>query len=131
MTGAILLAATIYLVLDLVYIHIARPVYAAAVAQVQKRPMVVNGAFAVAAYLVLIGGWWLLVASQIKRETSWMRAASLGAVFGLCVYGTFNFTAGAMFSEYNGRVVYQDLLWGTSAAALISLIYKALLARQT
>ena len=127
--GLVLIFIVLYLIIDLVYITLARPVYEKAVQQIQGAPMTVPMVYAVMAYSVIMIGWWVLIAVRITKDTPVWLAAVWGAVFGLCLYGTFNFTNAAMFQNYRGRVVLQDLLWGVISATGITVAYTLVLRR--
>lgn len=51
----------------------------------------------------------------------WMRTMLLGAVLGLCAYGTYNLTNQAVLRGWSVRLVLVDLAWGTALTALAAL----------
>ncbi|HET6195672.1 MAG TPA: DUF2177 family protein [Acetobacteraceae bacterium] len=52
---------------------------------------------------------------------SWLRAMLLGAVLGLCAYGTYNLTNQAVLRGWSVRLVLVDMAWGTALTALAAV----------
>ena len=53
---------------------------------------------------------------------SWLRAMLLGAVLGLCAYGTYNLTNQAVLRGWSVRLVLVDMAWGTALTALAAAV---------
>ena len=45
-----------------------------------------------------------------------------GAIYGLVVYGVYDFTNAALFKKYSESLVWADLIWGMVASAVIASI---------
>ena len=45
-----------------------------------------------------------------------------GALFGLMVYGIYNFTAGAVLSDWSGKVMIYDIIWGMFVYAVAATV---------
>ncbi len=124
------IAATIYLVVDILYVLMSRSYYSSEVYRVQGSPMKVgvNKMWAaVASYTALVAGWYVLVAPMIERlgssSASAGQAALYGMVYGLAVYGVFNFTNYVMFLNYSLGLVIRDTLWGVTWLTVFSTLY--------
>jgi uncharacterized membrane protein len=44
-------------------------------------------------------------------------------IVGFCIYGVYNFTNGAIFTDYNWTFMGLDTLWGTTCFALFGMLY--------
>ena len=54
---------------------------------------------------------------------SLLKLVAYGAVYGLIVYGVFNWTNFVMFNNYNNwKVIVPDLLWGVFVCTVVSVI---------
>lgn len=76
-----------------------------------------NWAAAVAVYALLGIGVALLV---VPRATSLATAAAFGALFGLVVYGVYDFTNLSTLRHWPTTLAAVDIAWGASAAAVCS-----------
>lgn len=129
MQAQIYIFLVINLVIDIIYISTQKAFYGNAVQKIQNRPMNIKAIYAVASYAILMLGWVALclpLAYMLKDRWQfrpWLAGTAAGAVYGLCVYGVFNFTNGAMFDRWNGPVLWYDLLWGTGWNAVLTGLY--------
>lgn len=89
---------------------------------IQKSPMVTKLWTAVLAYLLLGIGVRYLVMPNIKKETKYKDALFYGGIFGLVVYGVYDFTAASVFKNWDIQLAIIDILWGTFVSALVPLI---------
>jgi uncharacterized membrane protein len=64
----------------------------------------------------------ILVVSPAVRAQSPMQALLLGALLGLCAYGTYDFTNLATLKGWPVIVTVVDLAWGTFITAVISVV---------
>lgn len=53
-----------------------------------------------------------------KADGDWQRALWLGAVLGLCAYGTYDLTNLATLRAWTVRLAMIDVAWGTALTAL-------------
>jgi uncharacterized membrane protein len=126
-----ILFAVLYLVVDIVYVAIASPIYMQVVKAIQQKETPFNvyrGIAALAAYLCMALGFVILVAPAIERLLASGMCASragiaIGFTFGLVLYGVFNFTNYAMFADYTPWILLQDMLWGVTWATTASVLY--------
>lgn len=104
----------VLLVLDFMWIGLYMGgQYDVLVNQVQRSPMVLNPVFGVAAYFLMVVGLSLFVIPNIRKGKIIEDALLYGAVFGLIVYGVYDFTAAAVLKNWNVSIALQDVAWGT------------------
>jgi uncharacterized membrane protein len=64
----------------------------------------------------------ILVVSPAVKAQSPLQALLLGALLGLCAYGTYDFTNLATLKGWPVIVTIVDLAWGTAVTAVISVV---------
>jgi uncharacterized membrane protein len=106
-------------VIDGVWITFNKSRYNRLVSMVQGSQMKVNLVGALIAYPLMYVGLVFIVFKLIEQDRSKSSSLTLslkyGALFGFIVYGIFNATNYAMFSNYNWLTGIIDTLWGTFA----------------
>lgn len=73
-------------------------------------------------YILLIIGLVSLVLLPAVEKQRASHAVVLGALFGLCVYGVYNFTNFAVIKSYPLALGFIDTGWGIFSCALVSLL---------
>ena len=63
----------------------------------------------------------ILVVQPALDSGSWHKALLLGAVFGLCAYGTYDLTNLATLQRWPLRLAVVDMAWGTLLTAISAL----------
>jgi len=120
---------TIYLVIDIAYVIVSKDLYEKTVKKIQgssfPRGRIMD---AVLAYIVLAIGWYYIAAPSVglwkgSGRPSWQAGAIAGFVYGLVLYGVYNFTLRAQFVNYGWQITLRDLAWGTSWCTLITALY--------
>lgn len=93
-------------------------VYNPSVISIQKHPINLRLPSALFAWVLLALGinYFVLQDNQNKKDV-----ALRGALFGFIVYGVYNGTLRAIFSNYDMSVFLTDLAWGTFATSMVSL----------
>ena len=76
--------------------------------------------FALITYLILIFGIVNFVIP--KAENSIFKALLFGALFGLVVYGVYDFTNLAVIKDYPLKLAVVDWIWGMVVCGLVSSI---------
>ena len=122
----------IYLIVDVIYVTISMPFYKAVVARIEapkrrtpSKPKS-KGALllvALASYALMAIGWLIFVADKARDTRSVLGGMAYGALYGLVVYGVFNFTNYVLFSQYTSDVLLRDLAWGVTWGALFTGAY--------
>jgi uncharacterized membrane protein len=72
-------------------------------------------------YVLAAAGITILVVQPALQAGEWHKAVLLGAVFGLCAYGTYDLTNLATLQRWSFRLTVIDMAWGTFLTALASL----------
>lgn len=120
-----LFAIAMLLVIDLAWITLNSGMYNELVRSVQGKDMRVNRLGAFIAYPLMLVGLVYVVLRNADRDESKnpvVLALRYGALFGLIVYGVFNATNIAMFTNYSKTTAIIDTLWGTFAYFLVTLV---------
>jgi len=86
--------------------------YDVLVRKIQKKEMKLNPIFGVAAYSLMVVGLTLFVIPNIRKGKIIEDSLVYGAVFGLVVYGVYDFTAGAVLEDWDIPIAIQDVAWG-------------------
>lgn len=101
-----LIAITTLLVLDLVWLKLYMgPRYQTMIKEIQSEKMIVNKMSAFSAYLLMIVA---LVIFVIRKNFTLLEAF----IFGVCLYGVYDFTCGAVFKKWNFNLAIIDIIWG-------------------
>jgi uncharacterized membrane protein len=123
MLATVVLSAIVMLLLDMLWISTNKHRYASLVSGVQRSPMRVKLLPALIAYVAMVVSLYLIVlplANNTQGSIMW-RALMSGGLFGLVLYGVFNATNMAIFSNYNIHVAILDTLWGTCLFFVVTL----------
>jgi uncharacterized membrane protein len=101
-----LVAITTLLVLDLVWLNLYMgPRYQTMIKEIQGEKMIVNTMSAFSAYLLMIVA---LVVFVIRKNFTLVEAF----LFGVCLYGVYDFTCGAVFKKWDFNLAIVDIIWG-------------------
>lgn len=101
-----LVAITTLLVLDLVWLNLYMgPRYQTMIKEIQSEKMIVNTMSAFSAYLLMIIA---LVVFVIRKNFTLVEAF----LFGVCLYGVYDFTCGAVFKKWDFNLAIVDIIWG-------------------
>jgi len=97
---SLLKVAAVLLLIDLFWLATGGIFFRAMVERIQGRPLETRMMSAAIVYLLL--------AYMVLEAKSYQQAF----LFGICVYGVFDFTNLAIFSDYDWRIAVADTLWG-------------------
>jgi uncharacterized membrane protein len=116
-----LIAAAIFLVLDLVWLtKLGRGFYLAEIgALLLPRP---KFAAAAAFYLLYVTGLVVMVIKPAYLSGSVGQAAMQGALLGLVAYGTYDLTNLAVMKGFTLKIALIDLFWGTFLTAVTAAL---------
>jgi uncharacterized membrane protein len=118
----IIIASIALLIIDGVWIGIImKPKYDETVKHIQGDVIQLNFIAANLAYIFLLIGLYYFVLSRINTNNPF-RAFIEGAMYGMAVYGTFDFTSAAIFKNYHFSTALIDLSWGTFLCGISSFI---------
>lgn len=94
-------------------------IYNPSVISIQGQPIdlrIIGGLFAW--ILLAIGINFFVLQDNVSKYETFIR----GLLFGFIVYGVYNGTLYAIFSNYDSLTFFSDLTWGTLATGLSSVI---------
>jgi uncharacterized membrane protein len=121
-----------YLIMDAVYVMMSRSYYMGHIAKVSgsaPKNVIKVAMCALGAYMLMAIGWSLIVARKVQKGKIGQAFMS-GAVYGLVLYGVFNFTTGAMFDKWGYDVMMRDTIWGTTSIGLYTALYAVMSSRK-
>ena len=98
------------------------PSYHKMIPKIQKSPMKAKIWTAVCAYLLLGVGIYYLVMPNIKKESQYKDAIFYGGMFGLVVYGVYDFTAGSVLDQWDMNLALLDIVWGMFVCAVVPVL---------
>ena len=108
-----IISILILLILDFVWIGLfMKNRYQNEIKQIQGTPMSVNITYAVVSYVLMTVGLVLFVLPNIRSEYRLLDSLKYGFLFGIVVYGIYDFTAAALISKWNMTTAILDVLWG-------------------
>lgn len=108
-----IIATIILLVFDLVWVGtFMGKKYQDQVQQIQNDKMVVRPLFAVLAYLLMIVGLNVFVLPRIRKGYELQDSIKYGFLFGIVLYGVYDFTIAAVLKDWNISLAVTDVLWG-------------------
>ena len=76
---------------------------------------------AVLFYMLCAAGITILAVQPALDAGAWHKAVLLGAVFGLCAYGTYDLTNLATLQRWPFRLAIIDMAWGTFLTSLAAV----------
>ena len=87
--------------------------YSVMIKNIQGSPMKANMLYAVFAYLLMIVGLQQFVLPNLDFKNITVKdCLKYGFVFGLVVYGVYDFTAAVVFKNWDINLALIDILWG-------------------
>ena len=108
-----LISSLVLFILDIVWILLfMQSKYTIQVEEIQKSPMKVNMVAMVLAYSLMIVGLCVFVIPHILVTKSVAKCIVHAGLFGLIVYGIFDFTNMAVFAKWNKNLAIIDIMWG-------------------
>lgn len=72
-------------------------------------------------YALAAAGITILAVQPALDAGQWHKAVLLGAVFGLCAYGTYDLTNLATLQRWSFRLAIVDMAWGTFLTSIAAL----------
>jgi uncharacterized membrane protein len=120
----VLVGLILAILIDIIWISmVSKKIYLAALSDIMLSPERMDPAqwaAAIAAWLVLVVGIVLLILPQTS-DKKLPQAAGLGALYGLVVYGSYEFTNFAIFKYWPASIVAIDLAWGCAFCATLTI----------
>jgi uncharacterized membrane protein len=114
-----------YLVVDAIYIALSRDFYLRQIAGIAgsvPKDVAKVALCALGAYALMAAGWVKIVVPRVTKGQV-LAAAKTGALYGLVLYGVFNFTVGAMFDGWGYGAMARDTVWGSASIAAYTALF--------
>lgn len=113
--------SALYLLLEYIWISTMTPrFYKHVFSTIQKKPLQPNMLFAIIAYVLLL---MTIIYICIPLSKTYKYPWLAFGIVGLSIYGIYNCTNKAVFSEYPMDMVIIDTLWGFVCFSIIGLFY--------
>jgi uncharacterized membrane protein len=113
------LTALVFFVIDLVWLGVvASGFYQEALAPLLRDDT--RWPAAIVFYALYVAGILVFAVIPSLEAESVVRAAALGAFFGLVAYATFDLTSLALLRDFPVRVALVDLVWGSVLTATVA-----------
>ena len=106
------------LAIDIPVLKLLKPLWEQTVFGVQHKPLVVNPYYAFIVYIIMSYGLYIYVYKHINSDNWKNDTLYKGFIFGIILYGVFDFTNLAIFSNYSLPTAIIDTLWGGALMAL-------------
>ena len=120
----LIVSSIILTVIDLVWIKlIMGPLYNTMIPNIQSSNIIVNKQYAMFSYLTLIFAMNYFVLPNVTDNNN----LSYAFIFGLVLYGVYDFTAAAIFTNWDERTMYLDVIWGGALYAITAYLTNIIL----
>ncbi len=107
------IATVILLLFDLLWVGtFMGKKYQDQVQQIQNDKMVVRPLFGVLAYFLMVVGLNLFVLPRIRKGHELRDSIKYGFLFGIVLYGVYDFTAAAVLKDWDIKLAITDIVWG-------------------
>ncbi len=118
-----LIALPVFLALDFIWIGlISANFYKTALASL-ARSSGVNFVAAAIAYFLIVFGLSVFVYPLVSgTDVSLVKVFLYGAIFGIVVYGVYDFTNLATLRDWTWQLSFHDMLWGGTVCGLVTMI---------
>ena len=117
-----LVSSLALLILDMAWVLLfMQSKYRVQVEEIQNSPMNVNVAAMVLAYSLMIIGLCVFVVPHSLVTKNVMKNIVHAGLFGLIVYGIFDFTNMAVFAKWDKNLAIIDIMWGCFVYILAGL----------
>ena len=118
----IILNALLILSIDGIVLNALSTVWKKTIEKVQHKNFIPKLHYAFASYILIILGQYYFVYKNINRN-NWIKDSLFnGFLFGFVLYGVFDFTNLAIFSDYSLKTATIDMFWGGTLLSITSFI---------
>ena len=119
----IILSTFVLLALDFLWVYFGmRSRYKTLIPSIQNKQMSVNYGAAVCAYVLMVVGLQLFVIPRLDKDRKVLSSFTNGFIFGVVLYGVYNFTCGTVFENWDYSTALLDVFWGGMVYFLTSII---------
>lgn len=111
----------IFLAIDMVWlVIIARSFYKQQIGHLMSST--VNWGAALLFYILFLIGLSIFVIAPAVEKKLWLQALSMGALFGIVTYATYDLTNYAVLKDWPLTITIVDILWGMTLSATVSVL---------
>jgi len=122
------------LVFDFIWLIVNRNMYNTLVSNIQGSEIKLNFTGGIIAYTCIIISFFMFAFPLVryeyeknnKKQSLILLSLKYGGILGLVIYGIFNGTNIAIFTNYNYTIGLKDTLWGIFNYSIITYIYTKL-----
>ena len=108
------IAPFILFTLDIIWLSIfMKKRFNRIIKNIQKEEARYNKIYASISYIIMIVGLFIFVLPNITKENPFLDSLKYGGLFGLVIYGIFDFTNLAIFKNYELSTAIIDVIWGS------------------
>lgn len=119
-----LVSSVLFPLIDLFYLKLISNHFSKLVKKITKEEMVFNMTKGIIAYIILAFGINYHIISDMNNNNINKKLLD-SFILGLVIYGTFDFTNGAIFKDYDYTTMVIDTFWGAILHLLVTyLTYK-------
>lgn len=86
--------------------------YKKMIRKIQGSDMQLNVMYAILSYTLMIIGLNVFVIPNINKDNLFNDSLKYGFLFGIILYGVYDFTIGAVLKDWNFKLAIMDVLWG-------------------
>ena len=109
----LIISSFLLLALDLIWLKgYMGNEYRKMIRKIQGSDMQVNTVYAIMSYTLMIIGLNVFVIPNINKDNLMMDSLKYGFLFGIVLYGVYDFTIGAVLKGWNFKLALIDVLWG-------------------
>ena len=90
---------------------------------IQGIPLKINYTYTIITYILVIMGIYIFVYPKLTKDNWFLDGLKWGFLWGIIVYGIFDFTNLSIFKNYSLDIAIMDTLWGgflTSATVILT-----------
>ena len=109
----------IMIALDSVYLYSTKSIFGQMVAKIQRTALEFKIVGAIIVYLLLAIGLYVFIVEP--KKSLWH-----AALFGLVIYGVYDFTSYAILKKYDLNVAIMDTVWGSVLMTATTYVFRAL-----
>lgn len=112
-----LISPILIIIIDSFYLNLFKPYFSSQIKSIQKTPMQLNIPGVLLSYLFIVTGFnYFVIAQEMSSRDAFL--------FGIVVYGIYEATNWAIFTNWGLFSVVVDTLWGGILFCLTSLIMR-------
>ena len=118
-----IISVIILLVLDFLWIGLfMKNRYEKEIKQIQGSSMKVNIVYGFISYTLMVIGLVVFVLPNIRTEHRLLDSLKYGFLFGIIIFGVYDFTIAALLEKWDIKLAFIDVLWGGTLYFLTSYL---------